>query len=279
MTRSCEWAVACRESRRGNPLHSLRNACSETHCPAGCEVTPPTYSHRARKRRPGACRRAPSRAIGARALILTAPKPCGRGPRWSGASARNQEQIAQEAALDGFYVLRTNVPAAKLDTAAVVRSYKSLSQVERAFRSLKTLDLHVRPFHHYTEARGQLARLARKALRQRHRQSPHQAAPGRTAGPQLPHAPRRTRHAHPQPRPSRRRRRHGRLRSDRDPDAAAARGPRTARYHRTRVARMNQPLGALAPRNAALANVAFPLQRSAADVLTMRPARTLFRLR
>ena len=66
---------------------------------------------------------------------------------------RNQEQIAQEAALDGFYVLRTNVPAAKLDTAAVVRSYKSLSQVERAFRSLKTLDLHVRPIHHYTEAR------------------------------------------------------------------------------------------------------------------------------
>lgn len=66
---------------------------------------------------------------------------------------RNQEQIAQEAALDGFYVLRTNVPAAKLETAAVVRSYKSLSQVERAFRSLKTLDLHVRPIHHYTEPR------------------------------------------------------------------------------------------------------------------------------
>ncbi len=66
---------------------------------------------------------------------------------------RNQEQIAQEAALDGFYALRTNVPAAQLDTAAVVRSYKSLSQVERAFRSLKTLDLHVRPLHHYTEAR------------------------------------------------------------------------------------------------------------------------------
>jgi hypothetical protein len=66
---------------------------------------------------------------------------------------RNQEQIAQEAALDGFYVLRTNVPATQLDTAAVVRTYKSLSQVERAFRSLKTLDLHVRPIHHYTEAR------------------------------------------------------------------------------------------------------------------------------
>jgi transposase len=66
---------------------------------------------------------------------------------------RHQEQIAQEAALDGFYVLRTNVPETQLDTAAVVRSYKSLSQVERAFRSLKTLDLHVRPIHHRTEAR------------------------------------------------------------------------------------------------------------------------------
>jgi hypothetical protein len=66
---------------------------------------------------------------------------------------RNQEQIAQEAALDGFYVLRTNVAQTELDTAAVVRSYKSLSQVERAFRSIKTLDLHVRPIHHRTEAR------------------------------------------------------------------------------------------------------------------------------
>lgn len=66
---------------------------------------------------------------------------------------RNQDQIAQEAALDGFYVLRTDVTKAHLDTAAVVRSYKSLSQVERAFRCIKTLDLHVRPIHHRTEAR------------------------------------------------------------------------------------------------------------------------------
>jgi hypothetical protein len=66
---------------------------------------------------------------------------------------RHQEQIAHEAALDGFYVLRTDVAQAQLDTAAVVRSYKSLSQVERAFRSIKTVDLHVRPIHHRTEAR------------------------------------------------------------------------------------------------------------------------------
>lgn len=66
---------------------------------------------------------------------------------------RHQQQIAQEAALDGFYVLRTNVSATQLDTVAVVRSYKSLSQVERAFRSFKTIDLHVRPIHHRTEPR------------------------------------------------------------------------------------------------------------------------------
>lgn len=66
---------------------------------------------------------------------------------------RNQAQIDEEAALDGFYVLRTNVANTQLDTAAVVTSYKSLSQVERAFRSIKTVDLHVRPIHHRTEAR------------------------------------------------------------------------------------------------------------------------------
>jgi hypothetical protein len=66
---------------------------------------------------------------------------------------RNHDQIAHEAALDGFYVLRTDVADTQLDTAAVVRSYKSLSQVERAFRSIKTVDLHVRPIHHRTEAR------------------------------------------------------------------------------------------------------------------------------
>jgi hypothetical protein len=50
--------------------------------------------------------------------------------------------------LDGIYVIRTNVPAASMPAAEVVRSYKQLSGVERAFRSLKTVDLHVRPIHH-----------------------------------------------------------------------------------------------------------------------------------
>jgi hypothetical protein len=66
---------------------------------------------------------------------------------------RNREQIALETALDGFYVLRTDVKKVQLDTADVVRSYKALSHVERAFRSIKTIDLHVRPIHHYSEER------------------------------------------------------------------------------------------------------------------------------
>ena len=61
---------------------------------------------------------------------------------------RNEASIQKEAALDGFYVLRTNAPAEMLDTAAVVSTYKSLAQVERAFRSVKTVDLEVRPIHH-----------------------------------------------------------------------------------------------------------------------------------
>jgi Transposase DDE domain len=64
------------------------------------------------------------------------------------AFARNTAAIASEAALDGFYVLRTNVPADQLDTAATVLAYKSLSDVEHAFRSLKTVDLEIRPIHH-----------------------------------------------------------------------------------------------------------------------------------
>ncbi len=61
---------------------------------------------------------------------------------------RSEASIQKEAALDGFYVLRTSVPAETLDTAAVVSTYKSLAQVERAFRSMKTVVLEVRPLHH-----------------------------------------------------------------------------------------------------------------------------------
>jgi hypothetical protein len=66
---------------------------------------------------------------------------------------RRHEAIAHEAALDGLYVIRTSVPAQYLDAAAAVAAYKSLSHVERAFRSIKTVDLHVRPVFHYNAQR------------------------------------------------------------------------------------------------------------------------------
>ena len=62
--------------------------------------------------------------------------------------ARKHERIAAEAALDGIYIIRTSVSAAQMDSAQCVRNYKSLANVERAFRSLKTVDLKVRPIHH-----------------------------------------------------------------------------------------------------------------------------------
>lgn len=58
------------------------------------------------------------------------------------------DEIAREAALDGIYIVRTPLAAAKMDAPEVVRSYKSLTDVERAFRCLKTVDLKVRPIHH-----------------------------------------------------------------------------------------------------------------------------------
>jgi len=61
---------------------------------------------------------------------------------------RKPESIAAEAALDGLYIIRTSVPAQQMEAADCVRNYKSLANVERAFRSLKTIDLKVRPIHH-----------------------------------------------------------------------------------------------------------------------------------
>ena len=66
---------------------------------------------------------------------------------------RRDDAIAQEAALDGLYVIRTSVSAQQLDAAQAVAAYKSLSHVERAFRSMKTVDLHVRPVFHYSAQR------------------------------------------------------------------------------------------------------------------------------
>jgi len=63
------------------------------------------------------------------------------------------EKIQEEAALDGFYVVRTSVAAEKLNTDETVSAYKGLSVVERAFRSFKTVDLKVRPIWHHLENR------------------------------------------------------------------------------------------------------------------------------
>ena len=67
--------------------------------------------------------------------------------------SRRVESIAQEEKLDGIYVLRTSEPAERLSAEDTVRSYKSLAEVERAFRCLKGIDLLVRPIRHRTEDR------------------------------------------------------------------------------------------------------------------------------
>jgi hypothetical protein len=66
---------------------------------------------------------------------------------------RRQDQINAEAALDGFYVLRTPVPASELDAPGVVAAYKNLKYVERDFRHIKADDLDLRPVFHYLEGR------------------------------------------------------------------------------------------------------------------------------
>jgi len=66
---------------------------------------------------------------------------------------RKQEQIEEEAALDGFYVLRTNLADDTLAAADVVRSYKQLAHAERAFRTLKGPELEIRPIRHRREDR------------------------------------------------------------------------------------------------------------------------------
>ena len=66
---------------------------------------------------------------------------------------RKTEQITAEAALDGIYVLRTSVGDTELDSGEVVRSYKQLKVVERAFRTFKGPELEIRPIHHRLEDR------------------------------------------------------------------------------------------------------------------------------
>ena len=65
----------------------------------------------------------------------------------------DQDKVAAEAALDGIYIVRTSLSAERMNADDTVRSYKLLSQVERAFRSMKSLDINVRPIRHRLEAR------------------------------------------------------------------------------------------------------------------------------
>ena len=67
--------------------------------------------------------------------------------------ARKAEKIRREAALDGLYVIRSSVAAERMTDAELVANYKNLEMVERAFRSLKSLDINVRPIHHRLEGR------------------------------------------------------------------------------------------------------------------------------
>jgi len=66
---------------------------------------------------------------------------------------RKADQIAAEAKLDGIYVIRTSVPAADMSSAHAVQAYKDLARVERAFRSMKTIDLEIRPIRHWSAGR------------------------------------------------------------------------------------------------------------------------------
>ena len=66
---------------------------------------------------------------------------------------RDADSIATEACLDGVYVLRTTIPVGELDTTGVISAYKDLAGVERDFRSMKAIDIDLRPVHHYLSER------------------------------------------------------------------------------------------------------------------------------
>lgn len=68
--------------------------------------------------------------------------------------SRKADQIAVEAMLDGIYVIRTSVPAQDLSCENAVQAYKDLARVERAFRSMKTIDLEIRPIRHWSADRA-----------------------------------------------------------------------------------------------------------------------------
>jgi len=78
-------------------------------------------------------------------------RACSSTPSPTG--SRREDEIAAEARLDGIYVIRTSLPADKIGSEAAVAAYKSLAVVERAFRTLKGVDMQVRPVHHWLAGR------------------------------------------------------------------------------------------------------------------------------
>jgi transposase len=130
---------------------------------------------------------------------------------------RNPARIAEEARLDGFYVIRTSLKDKTLAAADVVGAYKGLARVERAFRTLKTVDLHLRPIHHWLaprvrahvflcmlachvewHMRARLDRRAGPALAGRATQARQQTRRQWRPDPQLPKPAARPRHLYPQ---------------------------------------------------------------------------------
>jgi hypothetical protein len=69
------------------------------------------------------------------------------------AFTRDQDQISAEAAMDGLYVIRTTIGPEQMDAAQVVATYRSLARAERDFRSIKSIDVDLRPIHHWTQDR------------------------------------------------------------------------------------------------------------------------------
>jgi len=140
-----ERLVVCR-----NPLLAAERARKRADMMAATEKKLEAIA--AATRRPQRPLRDPER-INYRIGEVLGPKKVGKYFHWQITAAgltyqRDPVRIARDAALDGIYVLRTSLPAARLDAAQTVRSYKRLAQVERAFRILKSLDLELRPIHH-----------------------------------------------------------------------------------------------------------------------------------
>ena len=153
------------------PRSPRRTSPASGWSPAATRCWPPTGPASARTccKRPRSCSprsppgSPPGRLAGAAAIGVEAGKVISKyktGKHFdlaitdtSLAVARRQDQIDAEAALDGFYVLRTPIPASQLDGPAVVTAYKNLKYVERDFRHIKSDDLDLRPVFHRLEER------------------------------------------------------------------------------------------------------------------------------